>query len=131
MHKIRQVILIFFNSEEDGLFMFGRGGKGEVLWNHQGQVYSIHEYKCQCCLTASPRSGGGMNEWAEYVHSRNEHICECAYIYLCMILTSLLTPPSTLLKRSYHRRRIYTEEKAKVAAAVWGACRIDSIPCRR
>ena len=42
MHKIRQVILIFFNSEEDGLFMFGRGGKGEVLWNHQGQVYSIH-----------------------------------------------------------------------------------------
>ena len=41
-----------------------------------------YEYKCQSCLTASPRSGGGMNEWAEYVHSRNEHICECACLFM-------------------------------------------------
>ena len=27
----------------------------------------------------------------------------------------------TQLKHNFHRRRIYTEEKAKVVAAVWGA----------
>ena len=28
-----------------------------------------------------------------------------------------------------HRRRIKTEEKAKVVAAAWGTALIDSIPC--
>ena len=35
----------------------------------------------------------------------------------------------SILDGEFHRRRIKTEEKAKVGAAAWGG-RIDFIPCR-